>query len=340
MVKKKTTVETAVEAATEATEAANIAETDIPNLDTQESGIEAFTDVAEVVTAEAEPDIYDLKNMPNAYGWNRETREYEGVVSPQKDPREKKWLLPGRSTWVKPPEAGEHQAVRYDNDAKAWELVADYRGETWYSKDTQAPHEIKEIGIDPAENDWTDVKPTDGAAKWDEESQTWKIPEEVTEERNKQQAESQANAAIDAAVRKQAMQTMMFSVSTFAMMAKAGTFFDNWAADTQYTKGQRIQYDGVIYEVKQDVTSQSHQTPASEGMLAIYRPLSVDSEGGEHAGTIEDPIPWIYGMDVEAEKYYSYNGKIYRAVQAQKPSVWEPGAAGTAAIWEFVQAEA
>lgn len=185
MAKKKTTAETAAVAATEATEAANIAETDIPNLDTQESGIEAFTDVAEVVTAEAEPDIYDLKNMPNAYGWNRETREYEGVVSPQKDPREKKWLLPGRSTWVKPPEAGEHQAVRYDNDAKAWELVADYRGETWYSKDTQTPHEIKEIDIDPAENNWTDVKPTDGAAKWDEASQSWKVPFATQKERKK-----------------------------------------------------------------------------------------------------------------------------------------------------------
>lgn len=56
----------------------------------------------------------------------------------------------------------------------------------------------------------------------------------------------------------------------------------------------------------------------------------------EHAGTNEDPIPWVYGIDVEANKYYSYEGKVYKAIQAQSPSIWYPGSEGTEAIWELV----
>ena len=182
MAKKETTAETTVVAATEATETANTPKMDNLTAETTEAGIEASTEVLE---ATPEVDIYDLETVPTYYGYKRENKEYEGEGTPQKDPREKKWLLPGRSTWVKPPEAGEHKAVRYNEESQAWELVADYRGETWYSKDTQTPHEIKEIDIDPAENDWTDVKPTDGAAKWNEEAQAWVVPFATQKERKK-----------------------------------------------------------------------------------------------------------------------------------------------------------
>lgn len=336
MAKKKTTVETTAVAATEAIETANTPEVDNLTAETTEAGIEASTEVLE---ATPEVDIYDLDTVPTYYGYKRENKEYEGEGTPQKDPREKKWLLPGRATWVKPPEAGEHKAVRYNEESQAWELVADYRGETWYSKDTQTPHEIKEIDIDPAENDWTDVKPTDGAAKWDEESQSWKVPQEVLDERELRAAQGKANNIIDQRSRMLIAQTASFSVAEFQTLAEAH-YFEEWQAGQTYEAGCRIQYEGVVYEVIQNVTAQAHQTPATEGMLAIYRPLSLDESGGEHEGTLDDPIPWIYGMDVTAGLYYSYNGKIYQAVQAQKPSVWEPGAAGTAAIWKFVQAEA
>ena len=106
---------------------------------------------------------------------------------------------------------------------------------------------------------------------------------------------------------------------------------DGVGDDGKLHAGQVVVYNGTRYKVVQDVTPQSHQTPATEGMLAIYRPVS---EG--HTGTQQDPIPWVYGMDVEANKYYSYEGKVYQAVQAQVPSVWYPGSAGTEAIWKVV----
>lgn len=92
-----------------------------------------------------------------------------------------------------------------------------------------------------------------------------------------------------------------------------------------------LMHNGQCYRTKQAVTPQAHQPPGSEGMLAIYSPID-----REHAGTIKDPIPWVYGMDCEANKYYSYNGHVYRAKMLMQPCVWAPDSPGTSAQWEQV----
>ena len=72
--------------------------------------------------------------------------------------------------------------------------------------------------------------------------------------------------------------------------------FPTWeealAAGAQLAAGTCLTKDGQVYRVVQAVTPQSHQPPDSEGMLAVYRPISPG-----HAGTADDPIPWEYGMD-------------------------------------------
>ena len=68
------------------------------------------------------------------------------------------------------------------------------------------------------------------------------------------------------------------------------------------------------------------QPPHGEGMLAIYRPIDTG-----HAGTMEDPIPWVYGMDVKKNKYYSYGGVVYRAAENMLPCVWYPDSG----IWQW-----
>ena len=214
-------------------------------------------------------------------------------------------------------------------------LKADHRGEKWYDKATRELHEIKDLGVEPDTANWTQTEPKDLEAVWDEDKSAWVVPPEVQERRNLAEAQRQANNIITAAMQRSAVQTMSFAPAEFAVMAKA-KLFDEWEAGASYTAGQRIAYNGVVYEVVQDVTAQSHQTPASAGMLAIYRPLSLGESGAEHAGTLEDPIPWVYGMTVEANKYYSYDEKTYQAVQSQTPSIWTPGSAGTAAIWKLV----
>ena len=66
-------------------------------------------------------------------------------------------------------------------------------------------------------------------------------------------------------------------------------------------------------------------------MLAVYRPSD-----REHAGTLADPIPWVYGMDCLEGKYYSCEGKRYLAKLDMLPCVWTPGSAGTSTVWEEV----
>lgn len=81
------------------------------------------------------------------------------------------------------------------------------------------------------------------------------------------------------------------------------------------------------------VIPQEHQPPHGEGMLAVYRPID---EG--HAGTLEDPIPWVYGMDCHAGTYFSYNGHIYLVAEGGDmiPCVWPPDTAG---LWQWVLVE-
>lgn len=86
---------------------------------------------------------------------------------------------------------------------------------------------------------------------------------------------------------------------------------------------------GTLYRVVPavGVTPQQHQPPHGEGMLAVYRPIDT-----AHAGTQEDPIPWVYGMDCAQGKYYSYNGALYLCNADMPACVWAPGTAG---LWQW-----
>ena len=107
--------------------------------------------------------------------------------------------------------------------------------------------------------------------------------------------------------------------------------FKTWAevlaAGTELTKDTIINDGGVLYRVVQPVTPQEHQPPHGEGMLAIYRPIDT-----AHAGTQEDPVPFVYGMDTEQGKYYSFEGKTYLCNLTMTPCVWTPGTPG---LWQW-----
>ena len=103
------------------------------------------------------------------------------------------------------------------------------------------------------------------------------------------------------------------------------------AAGQPIQPGVCLMHNGQCYRQVQSgpVTPIESQPPGGEGMLAVYRPID-----REHAGTPSDPIPWVAGMDCEADKYYSHEGTIYRARQNMKPCVWEPGSDGSDTVWE------
>ena len=271
---------------------------------------------------------------PVIYTYDKQTGEYkpDAKATCQWSPRENKWLMPAAATTTEPPTAGEKQAACFDAASKAWVLKADHRGEKWYDKETRELHEIKDIGVEPDETAWTQTAPEDHESVWDEETSAWVIPPEVQEQRDVAMAKSQASSIITAAMQRSAVQTMSFAPAEFAVMAKA-KLFDEWQAGETYEAGYRLVHEGVVYEVIQQVTAIETQPPSAEGMLAIYRPLSVDSEtGDEPDGTIDDPIPYLDGMDVFNGKYYSYNGKTYLAKADMIPCTWAPGTAG---LWQW-----
>lgn len=90
---------------------------------------------------------------------------------------------------------------------------------------------------------------------------------------------------------------------------------------------------GTLYRVVAEggVLPQEHQTPHGEGMLAVYRPIDT-----AHTGTLEDPIPWVYGMDCTEGLYYSYNATVYLCKANMTPCVWAPGTAG---LWQWEAVE-
>lgn len=109
--------------------------------------------------------------------------------------------------------------------------------------------------------------------------------------------------------------------------------FKSWAealdAGKELPKDTIINKDGQLYRVVQAVTPQEHQPPDGEGMLAIYRPIEE-----EHTGAQDDPIPWVYGMDCEQGKYYTYGGKTYLCNLTMPACVWAPGTAG---LWQWTE---
>lgn len=94
-----------------------------------------------------------------------------------------------------------------------------------------------------------------------------------------------------------------------------------WPDGEELPEGRVLNDGGQLYRVVQAVTPQAHQAPHDEGMLAVYRPID-----REHAGTADDPIPWVYGMDCYAGKCYRYNGKVYRVAEGGDmiPCTWPP----------------
>lgn len=86
---------------------------------------------------------------------------------------------------------------------------------------------------------------------------------------------------------------------------------------------------GTLYRVVAHggVLPKAHQPTHGEGMLAVYRPIDT-----AHKGTMEDPIPWVYGMDCTSGLYYSYNAAVYLCKADMKPCVWAPGTAG---LWQW-----
>ena len=264
------------------------------------------------------------------YKYDLKTGEHTGDMEAQKRPNGEFITDVIGATTQEPPATGEKQAARWTGDA--WELVEDHRqtrdkggvivegsgtaywlpGDTW-----QTPARYL-----------TELGPLPEGALLDRSAKT----SEYIEKEELAAAQMQANSFINARMRANTLQTAAFTASEFAVMAKAHVF-ESWQAGQTYAAGYRLEHEGVIYEVVQDVTAQEHQPPNAEGMLAVYRPLSVDAETGEEPdGTKGHPYAYLHGMDVKNGSYYTFGGKLWLAKADMPACVWDPGTEG---VWQW-----
>ena len=88
--------------------------------------------------------------------------------------------------------------------------------------------------------------------------------------------------------------------------AKVKTLYPEWVPGEAVEVGDRRYYppSDLLYKAIQAHTTQSDWTP--DATPALWSVLDV-----EHAGTQEDPIPAVSGMEYAKGKYYSEDGTIY-----------------------------
>ena len=85
-------------------------------------------------------------------------------------------------------------------------------------------------------------------------------------------------------------------------------FYPEWASDTDYTAGYKVQRGGKLWRCIQAHTSQIGWEP--ENVASLWTEICES-----HAGTLEDPIPYNGNMALESGKYYSQDGKVYRCTR-------------------------
>ena len=86
------------------------------------------------------------------------------------------------------------------------------------------------------------------------------------------------------------------------------TFYPEWAANTEYTTGYKVQRSGRLWRCLQAHTSQAGWEP--ENAASLWTEICES-----HSGTLEDPIPYNGNMALESGKYYSQDGKVYRCTR-------------------------
>ena len=81
-------------------------------------------------------------------------------------------------------------------------------------------------------------------------------------------------------------------------------FYPEWATDTAYTAGYKVQRGGKLWRCKQAHTAIATWEP--ENAASLWEVINET-----HDGTKYDPVPYDGNMELEAGKYYSQSGKTY-----------------------------
>lgn len=105
----------------------------------------------------------------------------------------------------------------------------------------------------------------------------------------------------------------MNSVSTFSKVdaLKYKDYYPEWGDKNapmgkEVSEGFLLRNGGKLYEVRQTHTLQEEWEPGATGTEALYEEVCID-----HAGTLDDPIPYDGNMELVSGKYYTQDGEVY-----------------------------
>lgn len=112
----------------------------------------------------------------------------------------------------------------------------------------------------------------------------------------------------------QQINTLSVDDNTALRMAE---FYPQWATDTAYTAGYKVQHGGKLWRCVQAHTSQAGWEP--ENAASLWTEICET-----HAGTIDDPIPYSGNMALESGKYYIQDDVIYLCTRDTINPVYQP----------------
>lgn len=95
---------------------------------------------------------------------------------------------------------------------------------------------------------------------------------------------------------------------TSAEALNVADFYPDWSESIEVKTGERYNCDGSLWEVITAHTTQANWKP-SQDTLSLWKKVQA-----EHAGTLEDPIPYEQGMALEKGKYYTQYDVIYECI--------------------------
>ena len=85
-------------------------------------------------------------------------------------------------------------------------------------------------------------------------------------------------------------------------------YFPKWEEGKEMSIGYKVSYDGSLFEVIHEHTSQADWKPREA--KSLFKVVQIEAEGTE-----DDVIQWEQGMVLEAGKYYIDNDVKYKCVR-------------------------
>lgn len=123
---------------------------------------------------------------------------------------------------------------------------------------------------------------------------------------------------------------LTFAAETFTdeQALKVPTLYENWNGEgLSYCAGKRLRFNGVLYKVLSDHTSQPDWTP--EAAPSLFAKVLVEDPNA----IVEWEQPGSTNGYMTGNKV-THNGVTYESLVDN--NVWEPGAAGTETLWKVV----